>query len=125
MSESPESSSQPRRAPDPLAKFPSAVRDAHARYRASGDADALDLVVLAIVRDFIPRHVAPPADQPLADDAHLMQDLGYDSLAIAEAVFFLEDLFDVKISNAEIMAVGTVGQLRAFVRTKLAERPAS
>jgi acyl carrier protein len=118
------SSSSPRRTQDPLAKFPREVRDAYTQYQTAGDASAVDTVVLAVVRDFIPRHVAPPADQPLADDAKLMADLGFDSLAIAETVFFLEDLFDVKISNAEIMAVSTVAELRSFVRAKLAGRPA-
>lgn len=119
------SSSASRRSADPLLKFPREVRDAHARFKSEGDAAALDAVVLAVVRDFIPKHLAPHADCPLADEARLMADLGFDSLAIAETVFFLEDLFEVKISNAEIMQVGTVGELRGFVRQKLASRVAS
>ena len=100
------------------------MRDAYARFQNSGGPSDVDIVVLAVVRDFIPKHVAPPASQPLADDAKLMADLGFDSLAIAETVFFLEDLFAVKISNAEIMQVSTVAELRAFVRAKLRDRPA-
>ena len=118
------SSNSPRRPHDPLAKFPQEVRDAYSSYKDSGDASAVDTVVLAVVRDFIPKHVAPPAGQPLADNAKLMADLGFDSLAIAETVFFLEDLFNVKISNEEIMKVSTVAELRAFVRAKLADGPA-
>jgi acyl carrier protein len=120
MPESSDISPTPRRIHDPLAKFPREVRDAYARFQSTGDASAVDTVVLAVVRDFIPKHIAPPADQPLADTARLMADLGFDSLAIAETVFFLEDLFAVKISNAEIMQVSTVAELRAFVRAKLA-----
>ncbi|MGC4075191.1 MAG: acyl carrier protein [Nibricoccus sp.] len=124
MSEQTEHSTIPGRTNDPLAKFPAEVRDAYARYKATGDVDAIDIVVLAGIRDFIPRHIAPPANQPLAESARLMADLGYDSLAIAETVFFFEDLFDVKISNKEIMQISTVGELRTFVRTKLAAHPA-
>lgn len=124
MSAPTDPSSSPRRAHDPLAKFPREVREAYERAQSSADPAAVDTVVLAVVRDFIPKHVAPPADQPLPDSARLMGDLGYDSLAIAETVFFLEDLFDVKISNAEIMQVSTVSELRAFVRAKLAGRSA-
>jgi acyl carrier protein len=105
---------------DPLARFPAAVREAHAHYRATGDPDAVDTVVLAVIRDFLPRKVGIPAEQPLPDHARLMQDLGYDSLAIAETVFFLEDLYPVSIRNEEILELSTVGDLRTFVRRKLA-----
>ena len=85
---------------------------------------ALDHVVIGVVRSFIPKQVAPAPDQPLVETARLMEDLGFDSLAVAETVFFLEDLFKVKISNEEIMQVRTVVELRAFVRQKIATLPA-
>jgi acyl carrier protein len=101
----------------PLARFPTDVRDAFALFLAVGDVDALDTVLFAIVRDFLPRK-NPVAAGPLPDNARLIEDLGFDSLAIAEIVFFMEDLFQIKISNAEIQQVSTVGQLRAFVLRK-------
>jgi acyl carrier protein len=108
----------------PLARFPADVRDAFAHFLAVGDVDALDTVLFAVVRDFLPKK-NPAAAGPLPDDTRLIEDLGFDSLAIAEIVFFMEDLFLIKISNAEIQQVGTVGQLRAFVLCKFAvARPA-
>jgi acyl carrier protein len=108
----------------PLARFPAGVRDAFAHFLAVGDVDALDTVLFAIVRDFLPKK-NPAAAGPLPDNVRLIEDLGFDSLAIAEIVFFMEDLFLIKISNAEIQQVGTVGQLRAFVLRKFAvARPA-
>lgn len=109
----------PRRAHDPLGKFPDAVRAAYTRYRENGDNEAVDAVVLAVVRDYVPKTIELPPENPLPDSARLIADLGFDSLAISETVFFLEDLFKVRITNAEIMQVRTVGELRAFVRQKL------
>jgi acyl carrier protein len=103
----------------PLARFPADVRDAFAHFLAGGDVGALDTVLFAVVRDFLPRK-NPVAAGPLPENARLIEDLGFDSLAIAEIVFFMEDLFSIKISNAEIQQVGTVGQLRAFVLRKFA-----
>lgn len=104
-----------------LARFPAAVLDAFQRYRAGGDAAAAEEVVVAAIVDY-----CPPGPGKLAaasDSTKLAEDLGYDSVAVAELVFFLEDLFDVTIENEDILAISTIGELRACVIRKLAGRP--
>lgn len=107
---------------DKIRHFPSPVRDAFARFQAGGDAAALEPVVFAILEDFIPKKVA----QPLATMPHstqLIADLGFDSIAITEVVFFTEDLFGIRISNEEILKVHTLEDLLVFIREKTAARP--
>ena len=112
----------PRRKLEPLGKFPESVKAAYAKFQQTGDVNALDDVVMAVVRDFIPKsHAVPPG--PLPESGKLMPDLGFDSLALSEMIFFLEDLFSVRISNEEIMSVHTISELRQFLRTKLASLP--
>jgi acyl carrier protein len=114
----------PQSTPDPSAKldhFPPEIRDAYARFRATGDLAALQTVVLAAVRDHMPK----PTDQPMTDDLRLMEDLGYDSLAVAETVFFIEDLFQVRVETAEIMEIKTVGALKEFVAKKTGAQKAT
>jgi acyl carrier protein len=108
-----------------LRHFPEEVRAAYVQLKETGDPAAADTLVLAIVKDHMPQK-----DAEFGDRAALIADLGFDSVAIAEMVFFIEDLLQVSVTNAEIMQVRTVGELRAFVRTKLARaasgaRPAS
>ena len=116
---SPDSVSAPVVLPDAvetlLRHFPEDVRGAYVRLRETGDPAAADLLVLAIVEDHMPR-----PDAVIVDSASLVADLGFDSVAIAEMVFFIEDLLQVNVTNAEILRVRTVGELRDFVRTKLA-----
>jgi len=111
---------------NPLAKFPASIRAAHERFLATKDAADLDTVVLAIVLDHQPGHARGSGEITAPDTARLMADLGFDSLALAEIVFFLEDLYKVTITNDELMKITTVGELRAFVRSKVtsATRPA-
>ncbi|CAM2806312.1 acyl carrier protein [Rariglobus hedericola] len=104
----------------PLEKFSLSVRDAHTRFMTTGDVEALDLVVLAIVHDHQPMQVRAASPADLSNSAKLIGDLGFDSLALAEIVFFIEDLYQVSVSNEEIMAITTVGELRDFVRVKVA-----
>lgn len=109
----------------PLDKFSVEVREAHARFLANGDVDALDTVVLAVVRDHQPAHARTPESVKLNDSDKLMGELGFDSLALAEIVFFIEDLYQVSITNAELMTITNVGELRGFIRTKVAATGAS
>jgi acyl carrier protein len=98
-----------------LRHFPEDVRAAYVRLQEVGDPAAADTLVLAIVEDHMPHRGAE-----LVDSASLVADLGFDSVAIAEMVFFIEDLLQVNVTNAEILRVRTVGELRGFVRLKLA-----
>ncbi|MCX6953918.1 MAG: acyl carrier protein [Verrucomicrobia bacterium] len=98
--------------------LPAAAREAFRRFEALGDRVALDMVILAILEDFAPRPPAAPlATSPGA--TRLIEDLGFDSLAITEVVFFIEDLFGISISNQEIVLVRTLDDLRSFVRQKI------
>lgn len=99
--------------------FPPDVRDAYLRFQDRQDPADADLVIAAVVIDHMPDKNLRPAGG-LGDELGLIADLGFDSIAITEMVFFVEDLFRVKISNEEILSVRTVGDLRAFVRRKLA-----
>ena len=109
--------------PSPLVRFPAEVRAAYQSFRASRDEAALRVVVLAAVRDFMPLNSAHPRTEPLRDDERLIEDLGFDSLAVAETVFFFEDLFKVTIKNADILALHTVGEFCDFVVRRLREQP--
>ncbi|MGH8018029.1 MAG: acyl carrier protein [Opitutaceae bacterium] len=105
--------------PQQLARFPQEVRDAYQRFRSQHDRAAAQEVVLAALLDYLPIRGAHGSERTLRDEQRLIEDLGYDSLAIAEIVFFLEDLFGVVIKTADLKTVQTVGDLRAFVDEKL------
>ncbi len=98
--------------------FPAEVRDAYARFQENRSPADADVVIAAAVLDHLPDKKRCP-NSALPDQLSLIADLGFDSIAITELVFFLEDLFRVRISNDEILSVKTVGDLRAFVRKKL------
>ncbi|MDB6094455.1 MAG: hypothetical protein JWM32_2017 [Verrucomicrobia bacterium] len=98
--------------------FPTEVCAAYERFLTTKVPADADLVVLAIMLDHLPDKKLRPAGTP-ADALGLVNDLGFDSVAITEMVFFLEDLFQVRITNEEILRVKTVGDLRSFVRQKL------
>ena len=103
-----------------LARYEPAVREAFLRFRAAGNVADVQTVVLAMVREHLPK----PSDAPITDGQRLIEDLGYDSLAVAEVVFAFEDLFGLRIETGEIMTLDTVGSLKAFIARKL-EKPQS
>ena len=120
----PESANPPVCDPaEKLRRLPPSALENFRQFRATGDEAALAALIFAVLYDFLPqKSKAGATDWP--DTARLIEDLGFDSLAIAETVFFFEDLFSISISNEEILQVRTVGELRAFVQRKLAAPPA-
>jgi len=101
--------------------LPAPARAAFEQFQAGGDPAALDPVVLAILADFSPRRSAVPLAE-LPGATKLIDDLGFDSLAITEVVFAAEDLFRISITNEEIVQVRTLDDLRGFIQIKVADR---
>ena len=106
----------------PLAAFPPAIQTAHARWLDQRDPAALDAVVLSIVAFHRPHRETITRPDELPDSARLIADLGYDSLSLAEVVFFIEDLYRVTMSNADLETIRTIADLRAYVRAKVASK---
>jgi acyl carrier protein len=118
------SSSAPAPSADPeesIRHLSETARAGYREFRATGRIEALDPLILAILADFMPRKNARPL-QDLPGETKLMEDLGFDSLAITEVVFFTEDLFGISIANEEIIQVRTLDDLRSFIRAKVAGR---
>ena len=111
------------------ARYSQKAQEAYGRFLGSNDLSGVADIVLEAVLDYLPSTTASQAPTPqsteeLRDDLRLMEDLGFDSLAVAELVFFLEEIFPVTINNVEILSVRTLGDLRQFVDTKLRESTA-
>jgi acyl carrier protein len=123
---SPSSSTNPSDAAskeEAIQHLPPPILAAFRKFETDGDVAALDPVIMAILEDFIPRQPGRKLAE-LPGDTRLMKDLGLDSLAIAQVVFFTEDLFGVNITNEEIIQVRTLDDLRSFVRRKVTARAA-
>jgi acyl carrier protein len=106
---------------DRIKHLPAEARAAFRRFQHEGAPAGLDPVILAILEDFIPHRPADPLAK-LPGSTRLIDDLGFDSLAITEVVFFVEDLFGIGITNEEIVQVRTLDDLRGFILRKVAVR---
>lgn len=114
--------SLPSDPPQSLLRFPADVRAAYQTFRNTRDPAALRVVVFAAVSDFMPRGSVHAKVEPLHAEQRLIDDLGFDSLAVAETVFFFEDIFKVAIKNEELMALRTVGELCDFIARRMHEQ---
>jgi acyl carrier protein len=75
---------------------------------------------LATLAFYLPRHARRSlADTP--DSARLREDLGLDSLALAEAAFKLDDVLGIPVETREVGNLATVGDLLDFFCARLEE----
>jgi acyl carrier protein len=106
---------------DGIRHLPAPAQAAFARFQAEGDPAMLDPVMLGVLEHFAPGPPNPPLSD-LPGGTRLIEDLGYDSLTMVEVVFFTEELFGISVTNAEVLQVHTLDDLRGFIRRKLAGR---
>jgi acyl carrier protein len=101
-----------------LAGFPEAAVLAVLALQQDWSPARLQTATLAILEFYLPRHARKSlADVP--DGTRLREDLGVDSLALAEATFKLDELLGVPIETREAAHLKTTGELHAFLAAKL------
>jgi acyl carrier protein len=107
-------------------RFPNEARLAFNKVREQKDFSGLEVVVLASVLDFLPSTTSGLSHkytlEQLTEEKRLIEDLEFDSLAIAELVFFLEDLLAVTVNNTDLLRIRTIGELKAYINQKLKEK---
>lgn len=105
-----------------LVRFPAGIREAYRGFSEKPGIPTASSVAVAALRHY---QSSERAGAPVDDADRLVEDLGYDSLAVAELVFVLEDLLSITVANVEISELRTVGDVRRFVARKLASAPAT
>lgn len=101
---------------DAFQDLPEGLQDALRRYSETRADSDLNAVIFAVLEDL----GSVPIADTLSDGTNFMEDLGLDSLAIAEFVFFFEDVFKIKITNDSLARIRSLGELKAFLKAELA-----
>jgi 3-hydroxyacyl-[acyl-carrier-protein] dehydratase len=100
-----------------------ATQEAALAFRKTGSAE----LVPAIVFGLIERYTDREARSKLAgtgDGVRLIEDLALDSLTMLEIVFLAEEVLQISVDNEEFRPFRTVGDVKAFIASKLAASPA-
>ena len=89
------------------------------RFEESRNQDELPAIILGVLE----RDAANPKPEGVVaatDDARLIEDIGMDSFGMIEVVMTAEEVLGIKVANQEMNDIRTLGQLKNFLRTKLA-----
>ncbi|MCX6857746.1 MAG: phosphopantetheine-binding protein [Verrucomicrobia bacterium] len=92
--------------------------EAALRFEESRDLDELPAIILGVLE----RDAATPKPEgvvAVTDESRLMEDIGMDSFGMIEVVMTAEEVLGITVANQEMNDIRTLGQLKAFLRTKL------
>jgi acyl carrier protein len=96
--------------------------DAILRFRTDKHPDALRASVYGIIDRFITAD-APVKIDEAPDDTRLAEDLGIDSLTLLEIVLSLEEALQVRVEDAELRNIRTLGDVKTYLARKSSEAP--
>lgn len=89
-------------------------------FQKDGTFESLCRMLPGLIAFHLPQKAPPPPGR-LEDPLRLSEDLGLDSLALAEMAFKMDELFGFPIETREVAGIATVGDLKAFLRRKLSQ----
>lgn len=90
------------------------------KFRQTGDAGQLPLIIAGVVERFVERELRPKLRTGDAT-LRLREDLALDSLTMMEIVMLAEEILRISISNEELTQLRTLGDVQQFFETKLHE----
>ena len=102
-----------------LAGYPESALQKGNAFAAAPSVATLDSFLREILAFHLPSTARRAPDWEAT--ASLKMDVGLDSMGIAECVFLLEDLFDVSISNEQLLQLEKYQDLLAFLSALVAE----
>jgi acyl carrier protein len=89
------------------------------KFKSHGRSEDLRAVIFGIVERFVERELRPKLLEA-NEGLRLSEDLGIDSLTMMEIVMIAEDVLPISVSNEELTKLRTLGEVHAFVVSKLA-----
>lgn len=104
-----------------LAGYPDEVVGDLERFAREGDLHAFEQGLLGAL-GFLSENSDVKSLTTAADDIRLREDLGVDSLAVAELVFLIEDAFGVAIQDEEIAGLQTISDFKRLAKELVANR---
>lgn len=96
--------------------YPEELFEQYDQFLKDKNPDQLNNFVIGLLR-FL--HDASGEPITFTGDTNLREDLGVDSITIAEVIFQLEDIFEVEIDNQKLLQTNTVEQLKSYIMSKL------
>ena len=103
---------------DTLKRFPLSTREAACEFRRTGSLEQLPAIVQGLIEHYVERDARAKLKRP-DDGLRLIEDLAIDSLTMLEIVFLAEDVLQISIDNEELRPFRTVGDVKAFLASKL------
>lgn len=91
------------------------------RFEETHELNELPAIIIGVLQ----RDAATPPPEGIAtaaDEARLIEDIGMDSFGMIEVVMTAEEVLGITVVNEEMNDTRTLGQLKEFLRAKLAAK---
>lgn len=102
--------------------YPESALAAARNLRNESPPAKVEAFLFAFLGFFLPAGTTPRTGE-VRSDLRLREDLGLDSLALAEAMFKLEELIDIRVENAELAEITTLSDATRLLIEKSSATP--